>query len=810
MAIGVIANDEKNKLISDKLDNKYFDEEIYEILDTKNTNESRSIICSHIKENCIVLDIGCASGVIGKYLKENKNCIVYGIELDQKAIQLAEKTNCYKALYNFNISEKDNKEYQDFFNKNIKFDYILFSDVLEHLINPAEVLYQFGKLLNDNGEILISIPNIAHYDVVHGLLNEKFNYSDMGILDNTHLRFFTKKSFAEYIETANKKYNKNYDLEQIGKTIIKPYFYGKYEKLDSIIEKNENLFVLQNIFSCKKVKKEEEPIHLNELLSIENKDLADEINNQFKKYEKDIDLLEQKLKNEKDILNNRIEALEKKNHQDEEQIEELEKIKFQNEEKINELVLDQRDLIDYNKSLINQINSITNSKSWKYTQFIRDYKLKKQKKKSRLNIVNNRESILFFIHSWININDSSSTNIGGTTLHLLDVINNIKNDINCYVLTVINNNYCLVVFDNNTQKIYDLHLRARIKYFDKYDFDFINLVLELIDNLKIDMIHIQHFINFPCDLQFLPKKIKTIVTVHDYFLKCPKFELVNYENKLCINGKKLDCKKCTKLMNIDIETRNIATKNLLSNANTVIVPDESVAKELSYFIKTNNIKVIPHGINIESFLKYSKSKKNNSKNKNIAIVGVLTEHKGENIVKDLILNNKDKNITYHFFGTTVNSYLNESHEEKNYVCHGSYKQNELPKLLNENNIDLVLLTSILPETFSYTLSETLFAKIPCVSYNLGAMANRIKKENVGWVLDKQANFKYTDFTSKYSEIFDKNNYNKVMQNIKKHKNKDIPEMVSELMEFYKIDNCKTKNYDDINDYLEKYGIKYII
>lgn len=799
MTIGVIANDEKNKLISDKLENKYFDKKIYEIIDENNQNESRSIICSQIKENSTVLDIGCASGVIGKYLKENKNCTMYGIELDSESIKLAKETNCYKELYSFDICEKESKEYQNFFSKKINFDYILFSDVLEHLVDPADALYQFGHLLKDDGEILISIPNIAHYDVIRGLLNENFNYSDMGILDNTHLRFFTKLSFAEYIESANKKYNENYDLEHISKTIIKPYFYGDYEKLDAIIEKNENLFVLQNIFSFKKIKKGDEPKNLNKLLKLKNKDLAKEINNQFREYEK-----------ENEHLKNIVDELKAIKHNNEEIINELETIKYKNEETINELVLDQRDLLDYNQALLNQINGIINSKSWKCTQFIRDYKLKRQKKKTRLNIIDNKQSILFFIHAWVNTSNATSTNIGGTTLHLLDIINYIKNEINCYVLTIINNNYCLVTFDGANQKIYDLQLRASVKNFDKYDIRFLNLLLELLENLKIDMVHIQHLKNFPCDLQFLPKKIKTIVTIHDYFPKCPKLELVNYEKSLCINGKKLDCKKCTKLMNIDFETRNIAIQNLLRKANMVFAPDESVLEELNHFIKFDNKKVISLGLNLESFEKFSKRKKNDIKQKNIAIVGALTEHKGQRIVKNLVMNNKNHDIMYHFFGIAQDEYLNENHPTENYIFHGEYQQKELPKLLNDNHIDLVLLTSILPESFSYTLSETLFAGIPCVSYNLGAMANRIKKEDIGWVIDKKSDFKYTDFTAKYEEIFDKTNYNKVIENIKKHQNKDAKKMVEEIKEFYQQDDLKTKNYDAINDYLEKYALKYIL
>lgn len=803
MAIGVIGNDSKNKLISDKQNNKYFKDEIYDIIDEKNTNESRSILCSKIVGNSTVLDVGCASGVIGKFLHEHKACKVYGIEMDQESISLAKKTNCYEKLYSFDISNKETENYKNFFKENLKFDYIVFSDVLEHLVFPAEVLYEFRNLLKENGRILISIPNIAHYDIINGLLNENFNYSDMGILDNTHLRFFTKSSFAQYIDSANNKFGSKYDLEWLGKTVIKPYFYGKYEELDRIVEKNEDLFVLQNLFLLKKVENDITLNGLENLLKEKNKDFSQEINENLLSNKQCIIGLEKEVKN----LEKKVKDL-KQNNVDLTSINEnLENIKYKQSQEIEKLTDIQTDLVANIQSLNNEMSNIVNSKSWKYTQFIRSYKLKQKRKRLRTNKIDNKESILFIVLSWINPNDKSLTTIGGTTLHLLDIINGIKNNVNSYVLTVINNHYVLVTFDGNTQKIYDLQLRATVKSFDKYDFNFMKLLFELIENLKIDLVHIHHLKNFPCDLQFLPKRIKTIITLHDYYPICPKVELINYNDNLCKNGEKLDCMKCMKYANLDLETRKEAINNLLENANTVIAPDESVLKEFNYYTNFKNTKVIPHGINLNSFGKINKNKKIDFKEKNIAFVGVITKHKGLEIVKDLIINNKE-NIVYHFFGLSNDDYLNKNHNQ--FVYHGVYKQSELPRLLIKNKIDLVILPSILPETFSYTLSETILAGVPVVSYDLGAIANRIKKDNLGWVINKTANFKYTDFVKKYDEIFNVENYKAVLKSLKNYKDIDILDMLKEMQELYQLENYKTKVYDKINEYLEKYDLKYTI
>jgi 2-polyprenyl-3-methyl-5-hydroxy-6-metoxy-1,4-benzoquinol methylase len=72
---------------------------------------------------------------------------------------------------------------------------------LEHLINPSEVLKNISKYLNQDGLIIASIPNIRHYSIIKSLIiDATFNYTESGILDRTHLRFFCKKNMIELFE----------------------------------------------------------------------------------------------------------------------------------------------------------------------------------------------------------------------------------------------------------------------------------------------------------------------------------------------------------------------------------------------------------------------------------------------------------------------------------------------------------------------------------------------------------------------------------------------------------------------------------
>lgn len=157
-----------------------------------------SWIASRVEPMSRVLEFGPANGRLTKYLKEQKNCKVDIVEIDyESGSQAAEYAE--KALLG---NEEGNIENYYWLHTNEKYDYIIFADVLEHLVNPEEVLRRCKSLIKENGFILVSIPNIAHNSVIIELLNDRFNYNATGILDNTHLRFFTRQSFERMVLDA--------------------------------------------------------------------------------------------------------------------------------------------------------------------------------------------------------------------------------------------------------------------------------------------------------------------------------------------------------------------------------------------------------------------------------------------------------------------------------------------------------------------------------------------------------------------------------------------------------------------------------
>ncbi|MBU3938355.1 glycoside hydrolase family 99-like domain-containing protein [bacterium] len=162
-------------------------------LETKN---SLSAIIGRIKTGSKILEFGPSHGRLTRFLKEYMQCNVCCVELDEEAAQEAAQY-AQKMIVGDIESLLWEEELQG-----ESFDYIIFADVLEHLRNPQKILINVQHYLNEEGSILISIPNIAHASILIDLLQDKFIYRNVGLLDNTHIRLFTKTTLDTMIKDS--------------------------------------------------------------------------------------------------------------------------------------------------------------------------------------------------------------------------------------------------------------------------------------------------------------------------------------------------------------------------------------------------------------------------------------------------------------------------------------------------------------------------------------------------------------------------------------------------------------------------------
>ena len=161
-------------------------------LPTKNNSKLLTLV----GDNKHVLEVGCAMGFHTRAMTEKQSCSVVGIEIDESQ---AEQTRpfCEELIVGdietLNLSDKLEGRL---------FDVITFADVLEHLRDPAAALLKIRPFLSDKGYVVASIPNIAHCAVAFELAHGHFDYRQFGLLDNTHIHFFTKRTIFETFEKA--------------------------------------------------------------------------------------------------------------------------------------------------------------------------------------------------------------------------------------------------------------------------------------------------------------------------------------------------------------------------------------------------------------------------------------------------------------------------------------------------------------------------------------------------------------------------------------------------------------------------------
>ncbi len=189
-------------------------------------NSSLKKMLRLIGEHKRVIDFGCATGYFPRLLKD-RGCEVTGIEINSKAAKIAEKY-CEQVI----VTDLDFISLSDSLSEVIsheKFDVAVFGDILEHLRNPWKVLEETRNILKPQGYVIASIPNIAHGAIRLALLQGNFEYKQLGILDNTHLRFFTHKTVEQLFEDSG------YLIDVIEKTKLPIY---SNSDLVPAIEKN--------------------------------------------------------------------------------------------------------------------------------------------------------------------------------------------------------------------------------------------------------------------------------------------------------------------------------------------------------------------------------------------------------------------------------------------------------------------------------------------------------------------------------------------------------------------------------------------
>ena len=154
---------------------------------------SLSVLASLVHYDSTLLDLGCGSGALGQYLHKFRQCTSDGLTWSEA--EAAHARTHYRQVV---VTDLETCELSAIFTSG-QYDYIVCADVLEHLRAPERILAACRELLKPNGKLLLSVPNAGYAGLIAELLQGEFRYREEGLLDRTHLRFFTRRSLARFL-----------------------------------------------------------------------------------------------------------------------------------------------------------------------------------------------------------------------------------------------------------------------------------------------------------------------------------------------------------------------------------------------------------------------------------------------------------------------------------------------------------------------------------------------------------------------------------------------------------------------------------
>ncbi|WP_052016887.1 glycosyltransferase [Paenibacillus sp. MAEPY2] len=319
---------------------------------------------------------------------------------------------------------------------------------------------------------------------------------------------------------------------------------------------------------------------------------------------------------------------------------------------------------------------------------------------------------------------------------------------------------------------------------------------KLMDFLNIKLIYINQLLSFPIfKLMELIKnsQIEYIYFIHDYFSVCPSYALINSDGVYCsAETDNATCQACIRknlvtepwinmnASSIDIDKWRNEFNSFLLGATKVIAPSRSAGDIVNKYYPELSIEVVEH--TIQTPIEFTASTENALlESINVAFIGAIGESKGSNIIYEMIDSIEKDNLPINI---TVIGVTNKQHEfyeseDKKVVFTGYYDNTQISGLLRKYKISIVIIPALWPETFSYTTSEAILSGYPVMTFDIGAPAERVRRDGSGWIVEERTSKAILDQLQKLqgdrNEIIDK------MINIKKIHSTDNQETKKSLI-----------------------------
>ena len=265
------------------------------------------------------------------------------------------------------------------------------------------------------------------------------------------------------------------------------------------------------------------------------------------------------------------------------------------------------------------------------------------------------------------------------------------------------------------------------------------ILFSILDEFAIDIVHINSQVGHTFDIFTVPafRTIPIVCTLHDFFYICPTFHLVDTRGEycgICLEGAaRYNCLEhhsylYSNFRRADLDKFRQKFRSVMHYVSVFVFPSHSAKDIFSkyYGIDENICRVIYHGttlIKSETII----SERGNRK-LHVGIIGSMLKHKGKANIQALIASLKKYPVKFFHFG-------DGDLTGKNLKKLGRYNRNNIVELIQSKKIDVSLLLSTWPETFSYTLTESIAANVPPIVTDMGALAERVSADEIGWLVD---------------------------------------------------------------------------
>lgn len=408
-------------------------------------------------------------------------------------------------------------------------------------------------------------------------------------------------------------------------------------------------------------------------------------------------------------------------------------------------------------------------------------------------LLNGRKNVLYLVQA--DFREDAHDHLGGTQLHVKDMMESMRESCNVFVAARNLDYLNFTAYTAEEEFTFQFYIGKAPLYPEFRSKKFADLYGMLLDAFHIDLVHIHHTKDLTLEMYYQAKQrqISLAATLHDYYTICPNIKMVNCHGELCIGKPEQQCcRECQQSIGGMWENTDYITiwrnehQAAMKLADVLFTPSESAKTIIASYLPSlkEKIVVISHGMKPMVCEPFEEEKA-----LHVAFIGGISKEKGSYTSSQLIKNGPE-DVQWYLFGVWGYNELSML-DKKNYTKTGLYERDELPKLVAEHKIDVICILPIWPETYCYTLSEALMCGAPVIATDIGALGERMREMDCGWLVS--VDHSYEEALAIIKRIKDKGaEYQEKKANVRNLKLKTLPEMQAEYQNEYEAVMAKTQ------------------